>query len=42
VAINPSLYSKMPYDASKDLIPVSKVASAPLVLVVNSSSPIKT
>ena len=41
VAINPSLYSKMPYDASKDLIPVSKVASAPLVLVVNSSSPIK-
>lgn len=41
VAINPSLYNKMPYDASKDLIPVSKVASAPLVLVVNSSSPIK-
>lgn len=42
VAINPSLYSRMPYDASKDLIPVSKVASAPLVLVVNSDSPVKT
>ena len=41
VAINPSLYSRMPYDASKDLIPVSKVASAPLVLVVNSDSPVK-
>ncbi len=41
VAINPSLYSKMPYDASKDLVPVTKVASAPLVLVVNADSPVK-
>jgi tripartite-type tricarboxylate transporter receptor subunit TctC len=41
VAINPSLYLKMPYDASKDLLPVIKVGSAPLVLVVNSKSNIK-
>jgi len=42
VAINPSLYPKMPYDAAKDLLPVAKVASAPLVLVVNAKSNIKT
>ncbi len=42
VAINPSLYSQMPYDSATDLVPVAKVASAPLVLVVNSQSPIKS
>jgi len=42
VAINPSLYSQMPYDSAIDLVPVAKVASAPLVLVVNSQSPIKS
>ncbi|MBJ7379731.1 MAG: tripartite tricarboxylate transporter substrate binding protein [Polynucleobacter sp.] len=42
VAINPSLYKQMPFDASKDLVAISKVASAPLVLVVNSQSPIKS
>ena len=41
VAINPFLYKQMPFDPSKDLIPVSRVASAPLVLVVNVDSPIK-
>ena len=29
LAINPTLYSKMPYDSVKDLTPVSLVASAP-------------
>lgn len=33
-AINPSLHAKMPYDAEKDFIAVSLVASAPAVLVV--------
>ena len=37
VAINPSLYSRMPYDASKDLIPVSKVASAEYSLYLSSA-----
>ena len=41
VAINPSLYSQMPYDSAIDLVPVAKVASAPLVLVVNAQSPIR-
>jgi tripartite-type tricarboxylate transporter receptor subunit TctC len=38
-AINPSLYASMPYDAVKDFIPVSQVASTPNVLVVNPSVP---
>ena len=42
LAINPSLYAKMPYNAQKDLTPVGLVASAPLVLVVASNSPYKT
>ncbi|MEO8389367.1 MAG: tripartite tricarboxylate transporter substrate binding protein [Polaromonas sp.] len=42
LAINPTLYSKLPYDPQKDLTPVSLVASAPLVLVVAADSPYKT
>lgn len=42
LAINPTLYSKMPYDSLKDLAPVGLVASAPLVLVVAADSPYKT
>ncbi|MDO5289643.1 MAG: tripartite tricarboxylate transporter substrate binding protein [Pseudomonadota bacterium] len=42
LAINPTLYSKLPYDPRKDLTPVSLVASAPLALVVAANSPFKT
>lgn len=42
LAINPTLYSKLPYKPEKDLAPVVLVASAPLVLVVASNSPYKT
>lgn len=42
LAINPTLYSKMPYDSVKDLVPVGLVASAPLVMVVAADSPYKT
>jgi tripartite-type tricarboxylate transporter receptor subunit TctC len=42
VAINPSLFSKMPYDSVKDLAPISLVASSPMVLVVGADSPFKT
>jgi tripartite-type tricarboxylate transporter receptor subunit TctC len=38
-AINPTLYAAMPYDASRDFIPVTQVASTPNVLVVNPSVP---
>ena len=42
LAINPTLYAKLPYDSVKDLTPVSLVASAPLVIVVGADSPYKT
>ena len=38
----PSLFSKLPYDTMKDLTPVTLVASAPLMLVVNPSLPAKS
>jgi len=42
LAINPTLYKKLPYDPLKDLVPVVLVADAPLVLVVSSDSPFKS
>ncbi len=42
LAINPTLYSKLPYDPLKDLMPVVLVADAPLGMVVSSQSPYKS
>jgi tripartite-type tricarboxylate transporter receptor subunit TctC len=42
LAINPTLYSKLPYNPLKDFVPISTVATAPLVLVVAANSPFKT
>ncbi len=42
IAINPSLYSKMPYDPQKDLVSIGQVANALNVLVVHPSLPAKT
>jgi tripartite-type tricarboxylate transporter receptor subunit TctC len=42
LAINPTLYAKLPYDPLKDLTPISLVASAPLVIVASAESPFKT
>jgi tripartite-type tricarboxylate transporter receptor subunit TctC len=42
LSINPSLYRKMPFDATKDFAPVVLLASQPLVLVVRADSPIRT
>jgi len=41
-AINPSLYSKMPYDSVKDFAPIVVLASNPNALVVSPASGIKT
>jgi tripartite-type tricarboxylate transporter receptor subunit TctC len=38
-AINPTLYSSIPYDPVRDFVPVTQVASTPNVLVVNPSVP---
>jgi tripartite-type tricarboxylate transporter receptor subunit TctC len=42
LATNPVIYKKMPYDALRDLAPVTQVASLPNILVVHPSVPVKT
>lgn len=42
LAINPSLYSKLPYDPVKDLTPIGLIGNASLVLVVAVNSPYRT
>ena len=42
LAINPSLYSKLPYDPVRDFVPVSLVSASPIALVVSAKSPYKT
>ena len=42
LAINPTLYPKLPYNPQKDLTPVVAVASAPLILAVATNSPYKS
>lgn len=41
-SINGSLYEKMPYDMVKNFSPISLIASAPNLLVVNNDLPVKT
>jgi tripartite-type tricarboxylate transporter receptor subunit TctC len=40
-SINGALYEKMPYDMVKDFTPISLIASAPNLLVVNNALPVK-
>jgi tripartite-type tricarboxylate transporter receptor subunit TctC len=40
--INPSLYTKMPYDPARDLVPIALVGSVPTVLIANRSLPVAT
>jgi len=42
LAVNPTLYAKLPYDAVKDFAPVALVAMVPNVLVVNPGVPART
>jgi tripartite-type tricarboxylate transporter receptor subunit TctC len=42
LAINPTLYAKLPYNPLKDLAPITMVATAPLAIVVAADSPHKT
>jgi tripartite-type tricarboxylate transporter receptor subunit TctC len=42
VATNKVLYDNLPYDPERDLVPISLLASAPQVLVVHSSVPVRT
>ena len=40
--INPTLYSKLPYDAIKDFAPIANLGLTPQTLVANPSAPFKT
>jgi tripartite-type tricarboxylate transporter receptor subunit TctC len=42
MAANPSLYTKMNLDPAKDLTPITRIASGPFVLAVNSSLPARS
>jgi tripartite-type tricarboxylate transporter receptor subunit TctC len=42
MAINPTLYKKLPYDTLKDFAPVSQVLFGPLLLLANPSFPPNT
>ena len=41
VTVNPHMYAKMPFDAKKDLAPITNLASGPQVLVVHPAVPAK-
>jgi tripartite-type tricarboxylate transporter receptor subunit TctC len=42
MAINVTILKKMPYDPTKDLVPVALLSASPFVLVVRSDSPVKS
>lgn len=42
IAINPTLFAKMPYDSVADLSPVGLVGNSAVAIVVNANSPLKT
>jgi tripartite-type tricarboxylate transporter receptor subunit TctC len=41
VTANQYIYKNMPFDAEKDLVPITNVATGPQVIVINSSIPAK-
>lgn len=41
-AVNPSLYTDLPFDPVKDLAPVTLIAEAPFLLVVHPSMPVRS
>ena len=42
MAINVSMYKKLPYEPLKDLVPVALLSASPFILVVSASSPVKS
>lgn len=42
IAINPSLYRKLPFDPLRDYVPVTQLVTIPLILAVHPSIPAKT
>lgn len=42
IAINPSLYVALPFNAMQDLMPISMAVTMPLILVVNGDLPVRS
>ncbi len=42
MAINVSVYKKLPYDPTRDLVPIALVAGVPFILVIDPALPIKS
>ncbi len=42
ITINPHIYKRMPFDTKKDLVPITNVASGPMLVVVPDGSPAKS
>src|SRR5512139_2728891 len=42
LAVNPSMFPKLPYDPNRDFAPISLMAAVPNVIVVNPAVPAKT
>ena len=42
LAINPSIYDKLPYDAGRDFAPITQLYKSPLLMLVAEGSPYKT
>lgn len=42
ITINPQIYKRMPFDTKKDLVPITNVASGPMLLVVPERSPVNS
>jgi tripartite-type tricarboxylate transporter receptor subunit TctC len=41
ITINPHIYKSMPFDTAKDFVPITNVASGPMLVVVPESAPVK-
>jgi tripartite-type tricarboxylate transporter receptor subunit TctC len=42
LTINPAVYKKLPFDAQRDLVPITRVSDQPSILVVHPSLPART
>jgi tripartite-type tricarboxylate transporter receptor subunit TctC len=40
--VNPAIFPDVPYDLDRDLVPITMITEAPMVVVVNGSLPIKS
>ncbi len=40
-AVNPSLYTKMPFNPARDLLPIALIASVPTILLASPALPVK-